>query len=142
LKNATAIFIMNLSISDLMFCCFNLPLATSTFWHSSWQHGPFLCRLFPLLRYGLVAVSLFSILTITINRYIIISHPRLYPRVYKPKYLILMILGIWIAVFSVLIITWFESWGRFGLDVAIGSCSILPDINGQSPKEFFFSLLF
>lgn len=142
LKNATTIFIMNLSISDLMFCCFNLPLATSTFWHSSWQHGPFLCRLFPLLRYGLVAVSLFSILTITINRYIIISHPRLYPRIYKPKYLILMILGIWIAVFGILIITWFESWGRFGLDVAIGSCSILPDINGQSPKEFLFFVAF
>lgn len=53
-----------------------------------------------------------------------------------------MILGIWIAVFSILIITWFESWGRFGLDVVIGSCSILPDINGQSPKEFLFFVAF
>ncbi|KOC60352.1 G-protein coupled receptor moody [Habropoda laboriosa] len=142
LRNATAIFIMNLSVSDLMFCCFNLPLATSTFWYGSWHHGSLLCRLFPLLRYGLVAVSLFSVLAITINRYVMIGHPRFYPTLYKPKYLIPMVLSTWIIAFGVLIVTWFESWGRFGLDVAIGSCSILPDINGRSPKEFLFIVAF
>ncbi|KZC05137.1 PREDICTED: G-protein coupled receptor moody [Dufourea novaeangliae] len=142
LRNATAIFIMNLSISDLMFCCFNLPLATSTFWHSSWRHGPLLCRLFPLLRYGLVAVSLFTILAITINRYVMIGHPRLYPKLYKQKYLIPMVFSIWIVAFGVLVVTWFETWGRFGLDTAIGSCSILPDVHGRSPKEFLFVVAF
>ncbi|XP_050445094.1 G-protein coupled receptor moody [Cataglyphis hispanica] len=142
LKNATAVFIMNLSISDLMFCCFNLPLATSTFWHSSWLYGPLLCRLFPLLRYGLVAVSLFSVLAITINRYIMIGHPGLYPTLYKTRYLIPMVLTIWIVAFGLLIVTWFEKFGRFGLDPIIGSCSILPDINGRSPKEFLFFLAF
>ncbi|XP_026669910.1 G-protein coupled receptor moody isoform X2 [Ceratina calcarata] len=142
LRNATAIFIMNLSVSDLMFCCFNLPLASSTFWHSSWTHGPLLCRLFPLLRYGLVAVSLFTILAITINRYVMIGHPRLYPRLYKPRYLVPMVLSTWILAFGVLIITWFERWGRFGMDVAIGSCSILQDEKGRSPKEFLFVVAF
>ncbi|XP_071564198.1 G-protein coupled receptor moody isoform X1 [Temnothorax nylanderi] len=142
LKNATAVFIMNLSISDLMFCCFNLPLATSTFWHRSWLYGPLLCRLFPLLRYGLVAVSLFSVLAITINRYVMIGHPGLYPTLYRTKYLIPMVLAIWIIAFGLLIVTWFERFGRFGLDPAIGSCSILPDVNGRSPKEFLFVLAF
>ncbi|XP_011499149.1 PREDICTED: G-protein coupled receptor moody [Ceratosolen solmsi marchali] len=125
-----------------MFCCFNLPLATSTFWHGSWLHGPLLCRLFPLLRYGLVAVSLFTVLAITINRYIMIGHPRLYPKLYKPKYLVLMVLATWLGGFGALIPTWFEQWGRFGLDPAIGSCSILPDVNSRSPKEFLFILAF
>nr|XP_033331745.1 G-protein coupled receptor moody isoform X1 [Megalopta genalis] len=142
LRNATAIFIMNLSVSDLMFCCFNLPLATSTFWHSSWSHGALLCRLFPLLRYGLVAVSLFTILAITINRYIMIGHPRWYPTLYKQKYIAPMVVGIWLVAFGVLVVTWFESWGRFGLDTAIGSCSILPDVHGRSPKEFLFVVAF
>ena len=53
-----------------------------------------------------------------------------------------MVLSTWIFGFGVLIITWFESWGRFGLDVAIGSCSILPDVNGRSPKEFLFVFAF
>ncbi|XP_057329641.1 dopamine receptor 3 isoform X2 [Microplitis mediator] len=142
MRNATAIFIMNLSISDLMFCCFNLPLATSTFWYGSWTHGPLLCRLFPLLRYGLVAVSLFTVLAITINRYVMIGHPRLYPKLYKPRYLILMVIATWISGFGALVATWFERWGRFGLDPRIGSCSILRDINGKSPKEFLFILAF
>ncbi|XP_078038774.1 G-protein coupled receptor moody [Augochlora pura] len=142
LRNATAIFIMNLSVSDLMFCCFNLPLATSTFWHSSWSHGALLCRLFPLLRYGLVAVSLFTILAITINRYVMIGHPRWYPTLYKQRYIVPMVISIWFVAFGVLVVTWFESWGRFGLDTAIGSCSILPDVNGRSPKEFLFVVAF
>lgn len=79
-RNATAVFIINLSVSDLSFCCFNLPLAASTFWYRSWIHGQLLCRLFPLVRYGLLAVSLFTILAITINRYIMIGHPSLYPK--------------------------------------------------------------
>ncbi|XP_074093599.1 G-protein coupled receptor moody [Cotesia typhae] len=142
MRNATAVFIMNLSISDLMFCCFNLPLATSTFWYGSWTHGPLLCRLFPLLRYGLVAVSLFTVLAITINRYVMIGHPRLYPKFYKSKYLILMVIATWISGFGALVPTWFEQWGRFGLDPNIGSCSILRDTNGNSPKEFLFILAF
>jgi hypothetical protein len=79
-RNATAVFIINLSVSDLMFCCFNLPLAASTFWQRAWRHGKLLCELFPLTRYGLVAVSLFTVLAITINRYVMIGHPRLYPK--------------------------------------------------------------
>lgn len=73
-------FIINLSLADLLFCCFNLPLAASTYWFRSWQHTDLLCRLFPLLRYGLSAVSLFTVLAITVNRYVMIGHPRAYSR--------------------------------------------------------------
>lgn len=79
-RNSTAIFIINLSCSDLLFGCFNLPLAASTFRERAWTHSDLLCRLFPMLRYGLLAVSLLSVSLITINRYIIIAHPRQYPR--------------------------------------------------------------
>ncbi|RZF34319.1 hypothetical protein LSTR_LSTR014655 [Laodelphax striatellus] len=79
-RNATAVFIINLSVSDLMSCCFNLPLAASTFWQRGWHHGHMLCQLFPLMRYGLLAVSLFTVLAITINRYVMIGHPTLYPK--------------------------------------------------------------
>jgi hypothetical protein len=37
-------------------------------------------QLYPLLRYGLLAVSIFNILAITINRYVMIAHPTAYPR--------------------------------------------------------------
>lgn len=78
-RNATALFIINLSVSDLLFSCFILPLATSTFYNKSWAHGKALCFMFPFARYALVAVSLFTVLAITINRYVMISHPQLIP---------------------------------------------------------------
>ncbi|XP_047534021.1 G-protein coupled receptor moody-like [Vanessa atalanta] len=141
-RNATAIFIMGLSCSDLLFCCFNLPLAASTFWHRSWTHGGLLCRMFPLARYALVAASLFTVLAITINRYVMIAHPRLYPKLYKNRNIAIMLIFIWILSFGVMIATWFEKWGRFGLDTNIGSCSILPDKKNRSPKKVLFLTAF
>ncbi|XP_050677485.1 G-protein coupled receptor moody-like [Leptidea sinapis] len=142
IRNATAIFIISLSFSDLLLCCFNLPLSASTFIHRSWVHGRFLCRLFPLMRYALVATSLFTVMAITMNRYVIIAHPRLYPRMYKQGNITLMLAAIWLASFGVLIATWFDKWGRFGLDVDIGSCSIILDKNGRSPKKILFMTAF
>ncbi|XP_034106604.1 G-protein coupled receptor moody [Drosophila albomicans] len=141
-RNSTAIFIINLSCSDLLFGCFNLPLATSTFKERAWTHSDLMCRLFPLLRYGLMAVSLLSVSLITINRYIIIAHPRQYPRIYQRRYLALMVASTWLITFSIMIPTWRGIWGRFGLDTSIGSCSILHDKNDRSPKEFLFMIAF
>ncbi|XP_037940328.1 G-protein coupled receptor moody [Teleopsis dalmanni] len=141
-RNSTAIFIINLSTSDLLFDCFNLPLAASTFLSRSWNHSDILCRLFPLLRYGLLAVSLFTVSLITINRYIIIAHPRKYPRIYQRRNLGFMIAGTWITSFTFMIPTWRGVWGKFGLDTEIGSCSILHDEYDRSPKEFLFVIAF
>ncbi|XP_026731184.1 G-protein coupled receptor moody-like [Trichoplusia ni] len=141
-RNATAIFIINLSLSDLLFSCFILPLAASTFWNRSWTHGRTLCHMFPLARYALVAVSLFTVLAITINRYVMISHPRLYPTLYTKKYLYLMIASIWLFSFGALIPTSLEVWGRFSLDHITGSCTIVPDENGATPKKLLFAIAF
>ncbi|CAH2090480.1 unnamed protein product [Euphydryas editha] len=133
---------MGLSCSDLLFCCFNFPLAASTFLHRSWKHGGLLCRMFPFARYALVAVSIFTILAITINRYVMIAHPRFYPKLYKNRNIAIMLISIWICPFAVTTAIWFEKWGRFGLDPSIGSCTILPDSNNVSPKTFVFLTAF
>lgn len=48
-------------------------------------------------------------------------------RIYRHKYLGVMIAGTWLAAFCTLIPTWRGKWGEFGLDHQAGSCSILPD---------------
>lgn len=53
-----------------------------------------------------------------------------------------MVAATWIGAFSILIPTSRGVWGTFGLDTEIGSCSILPDKNGNSPKEFLFIMAF
>ncbi|XP_053608665.1 G-protein coupled receptor moody-like [Plodia interpunctella] len=140
--NATALFIINLSLSDLLFCCLELPMAATTFWAKSWVFGITMCRVFPMAKYGLVAVSLFSITAITINRYIIISHPMLYTKIYTKRNLILMVMAIWLFCISAMIPMWTEAWGRFSLDPKIGSCTIIKDIHDRSPKKYLFVIAF
>lgn len=53
-----------------------------------------------------------------------------------------MVACIWTCGFGALAATWLEVWGKFGLDRQIGSCSILPDKHGRSPKEFLFVVAF
>uniref|UniRef100_T1IMW7 G-protein coupled receptors family 1 profile domain-containing protein n=1 Tax=Strigamia maritima TaxID=126957 RepID=T1IMW7_STRMM len=141
LHNATTAFIINLSIADLLFCGFNLPLIVSTFLHRGWVHGELLCQLSPFFRYSNVAVSLFTVLAITINRYVMIAHQQLYPRFYQFRSLTAMIAAIWIFSFGTLVPTLLGVWGRFGFDPKVGTCSILP-VNNQSPKAFLFIVAF
>ncbi|KAL1138744.1 hypothetical protein AAG570_008806 [Ranatra chinensis] len=54
----------------------------------------------------------------------------------------MMVASTWICGFGALTATWLGKWGRFGLDPRIGSCSILPDQAGRSPKEFLFLVAF
>ncbi|CAG0915556.1 unnamed protein product [Notodromas monacha] len=52
---------------------------------------------------------------------------------YKRSSLAMMVVSTWVSAFVFLLPTLLEKWGKFGLDLEIGSCSILP-VNGQSPK--------
>lgn len=53
-----------------------------------------------------------------------------------------MVLATWAGAFGALVPTLLELWGTFGLDEDIGSCTILPDSDGKSPKEFLFVFAF
>lgn len=53
-----------------------------------------------------------------------------------------MVACTWIITFSIMIPTWLNRWGKFGMDYSIGSCSILHDDNGHSPKETLFVIAF
>ena len=148
-------------MSDLLFCCFNLPLAASKFLTRHWIWGPELCQLYPLLRYGLLGVSVFNILAITINRYVMIAHPYIYnrsaqtqnteehnvsslspARLYCKRWLPLHVAATWVCGFVFLVPTSLSVWGQFGLDLAVGSCTIIPDTAGRTAKEFLFVFAF
>lgn len=67
--HATTAFVISLAMSDLLFCSINLPLTASRYINQAWVLGSELCKLFPFFFYGNVAVSLLSMVAITVNRY-------------------------------------------------------------------------
>ncbi|KAG5318619.1 GUTR1 protein, partial [Pseudoatta argentina] len=140
-RHATTAFVISLSISDLIFSAVNLPLTASRYLNEAWVLGETLCKIFPLFFYGNVAVSLLSMVGITINRYILISQSDIYNQLYTTRGIMLMLIGIWTLSFLMLLPPLLGIWGTLGLDPATFSCTILKK-NGSSPKKFLFILGF
>ena len=63
-------------------------------------------------------------------------------RMYTKASIAVMVIATWIGAFGALVPTLLEVWGIFGLDPTIGSCTILPDADGRSPKGFLFVFAF
>ncbi|XP_011643953.1 protein trapped in endoderm-1 [Pogonomyrmex barbatus] len=140
-RHATTAFVISLSISDLIFSAVNLPLTASRYLNEAWVLGETLCKIFPLFFYGNVAVSLLSMVAITINRYILISQSDIYNQLYTSRGITVMLITIWTLSFLMLLPPLLGVWGTLGLDPATFSCTILRK-NGSSPKKFLFVLGF
>ncbi|XP_023246554.1 protein trapped in endoderm-1 [Copidosoma floridanum] len=74
---------------------------------------------------------------ITINRYVLISRADIYPRIYTPRGICLMLVAVWTISFSLLIPPLLGIWGELGLDESSFSCTILKK-NNRSPKKLLF----
>ncbi|XP_046745602.1 protein trapped in endoderm-1 [Diprion similis] len=140
-KHATTAFVISLSISDLIFSAINMPVTASRYIELNWILGGVMCRLFPIFFYGNVAVSLLSMVAITINRYLLISRPDIYPEIYTDRGITMMLIGIWVVSFSILIPSALDKWGTLGLDEKTFSCTILKK-DGRSPKKLLFVIGF
>ncbi|XP_006561195.1 protein trapped in endoderm-1 isoform X2 [Apis mellifera] len=134
-RHATTAFVISLSISDLIFSAVNLPLTASRYLNEAWVLGETLCKIFPLFFYGNVAVSLLSMVAITINR------SEIYAQLYTTQRIILMLIAIWTLSFTLLLPPLLGFWGTLGLEPSTFSCTILKK-NGSSPKKFLFVLGF
>ncbi|XP_075155460.1 trapped in endoderm 1 [Haematobia irritans] len=140
-SHATTAFVLSLCFSDLLFCSFSLPLTAVRFFKEKWTFGEHLCKIFPVIFYGNVAVSLLSMVCITINRYILIGCPTLYVRLYKSKWIVSQIAFVWIVSFLLLLPPVLGLWGEMGLDEKTFSCTILKK-NGRSIKKTLFLIGF
>lgn len=121
----TTVFVLSLAFTDLIFCSFNLPLTAVRFAYQKWILGPTLCGLFPFFFYLNVAASLFNMMAITINRYVLIAHHSIYNRLYRSWMIAIMIGFAWGFPLSLLIPTLMGKWGKFGYDSETFSCTIL-----------------
>lgn len=139
--HATTAFVLSLSISDLLFCSFSLPLTAVRFFQERWTFGETLCKIFPVIFYGNVAVSLLSMVGITLNRYILIACHRLYAQIYRTKYITLQLVFVWAVSFLLLLPPILEVWGKMGLDEITFSCTILKK-DGKSIKKTLFLIGF
>lgn len=68
-----------------------------------WTLGEDLCKVFPVFFYGNVAVSVLSMVGLTINRYTLILHPSRYSKIYTPLSLCFQLFAIWAFSFGIMV---------------------------------------
>ncbi|KAH9374677.1 hypothetical protein HPB48_009229 [Haemaphysalis longicornis] len=137
LKNATTALVINLCFFDLLFSALNTPLTASMFWHAGWVHSDGLCVAHGVSRYFNTGASIFTVMAISINRYVAIVKPGLYARAFTEGNNLLVVTGTWLVSLSLILLPTAGVWGQFGWDGDTGTCGVMPK-NGRSSKAFIF----
>ncbi|KAI4873451.1 hypothetical protein NFI96_027301 [Prochilodus magdalenae] len=85
LRNAGNIFVVSLSVADLVVAVYPYPLVLMAIFYNDWTMGDFHCQVSGFIMGLSVIGSIFNITAIAINRYCYICHSLTYDRLYSLK---------------------------------------------------------
>ena len=138
-QKSTTKFVVSLATSDLLYCTITMPMLV---WTSSneFELDDAMCPFYGIVLYAPIAISLITLTSIAINRYVIVCHNAIYETFYSNYKVFLKIALIWFIGFGAHFLPLFEIWGKFGLIETKLRCDIITK-DGKSPK-IFFALLF
>ncbi|XP_018317978.1 gustatory receptor 10 [Mycetomoellerius zeteki] len=103
LKSVTNYFVINLSMADLLVATICMPMTISQEISMSWNHSEFLCKLTSYLQSVGVTASIYTIMAMSIDRYLAIRNPMILRYICSHKNIILVIISIWLASLAFLI---------------------------------------
>ncbi|TRY69773.1 hypothetical protein DNTS_006003 [Danionella cerebrum] len=96
-KNELGIYLMNLSVADLLYIT-TLPLWIDYFvQHDNWIHGQVSCKLFGFIFYTNIYVSIAFLCCISVDRYLAVAHPLKFAKVRRVKTALLVSAVVWIT---------------------------------------------
>eukprot|EP00061_Rhincodon_typus_P004452 g22621.t1 len=123
LRTRFNLLILNLTVSDLLYCGFLQPLNVETYLRARWSQGRTGCRVFGLLVFTSNLVSILNLTLIAAARYALVSSPRCFQRVSGRWWAIPLFLGApWLVSLALLV----PFWGVFDFLPSVCSCSIHP----------------
>ncbi|XP_071484218.1 5-hydroxytryptamine receptor 4-like [Diadema antillarum] len=124
LRTVTNVFVVNLAVADLL-TCMTIPWnAVALLSKGGWPLPEWVCVVVALVSFTCVGCSLFTLATIAINRWLVITHAlHAYRRVYTPLNLALMIVAIWTIPFLVALIPPLIGLGELGYAEKYSTCS-------------------
>ncbi|KAF7700091.1 hypothetical protein HF521_003049 [Silurus meridionalis] len=95
-KNELGIYLINLSVADLLYIA-TLPLWIDYFLqHDNWIHGQGACKLFGFIFYTNIYVSIAFLCCISVDRYLAVAYPLRFAKVRRVKTAVLVSAIVWI----------------------------------------------
>ncbi|XP_012887884.1 PREDICTED: G-protein coupled receptor 84 [Dipodomys ordii] len=97
LRTRFNLLIANLTLADLLYCTLLQPFSVDTYLHLHWRTGATFCRVFGLLLFVSNSVSILTLCLIALGRYLLIAHPKLFPRVFSARRVVLALVSTWVV---------------------------------------------
>ncbi|XP_068957237.1 G-protein coupled receptor 84 [Petaurus breviceps papuanus] len=89
------LLIANLTLADLIYCALLQPFSVDSYLYLRWRTGATFCRVFGFLLFATNSVSILTLCLIAFGRYLLITHPALFPRIFTAKGVALALVGTW-----------------------------------------------
>ncbi|XP_054446969.1 G-protein coupled receptor 84 [Pteronotus mesoamericanus] len=126
LRTRFNLLIANLTVADLLYCTLLQPFSVDTYLHLHWRTGMTFCRIFGLLLFVSNSVSILTLCLIALGRYLLIAHPKLFPKVFSAKGMVLALVGTWVVGVA----SFAPLWSLYILVPVVCTCSF-DRIRGQ-----------
>ncbi|KAM5335657.1 LOW QUALITY PROTEIN: G-protein coupled receptor 84 [Glossophaga mutica] len=97
LRTHFSLLIASLTVADLLYCTLLQPFSVDTYLHLHWRTGATFCRVFGLLLFVSNSISILTLCLIAVGRYLLITHPKLFPQVFSAKGIVLALVGTWVV---------------------------------------------
>lgn len=142
LRTVTNMFLVCLSVADILTASLVMPFTASIFIHSDWVFSDAVCTFQGIFAICLVWISLHMVTLMAVNRYFCVLRPRLYRKWFTKRFSIAMICAVTIAPFVLTISPLFS--GLFTYIFRPGKASCFMTFNPDKRLEkmtYILSLL-
>ncbi|XP_038071941.1 melatonin receptor type 1B-A-like [Patiria miniata] len=104
-RTATNAFVVNLSVADFLTSLVIPWNAVALLGREGLPVGVWVCSITAAVQYASVGCSIFSLVAIALNRFLLITRPATtYHKVYTPKKIIILLIAIWLVPLSISIV--------------------------------------
>ncbi|XP_063607573.1 G-protein coupled receptor moody-like isoform X1 [Penaeus indicus] len=139
-RKTTTWFVVNLAAAEALFCVTILPVTAahliSLFISNRKLLSDGACAYFAFCRYVTMLVGLLSIAAIAINRCVLITMPKWYPKIFTATNTAVTIACIWLLSVVLLLFPLLEAFGRFGYNESTDECDFVDNTErGQTPRN-------
>ncbi|KAL4216733.1 hypothetical protein ACF0H5_024456 [Mactra antiquata] len=100
MRTLTNYFLVNLAIGDIFVLLICIPITLGRSVYKKWIFGEILCKLAPFVQGSVVAVSVLSLLSISVSRYFAIYKPLIAKMIFSARNVRFILVGIWVIAFS------------------------------------------
>nr|XP_056715570.1 melatonin-related receptor [Euleptes europaea] len=127
LRNAGNLFVVSLSVADLVVAIYPYPLILSAIFHNEWTMGDIHCQISGFLMGVSVIGSIFNITAIAINRYCYICHSLWYDKLFNRKNTYCYLCLTWLLTLVAIVPNFFV--GSLQYDHRIYSCTFVQTVS-------------